>query len=84
MIVQQESEPQSRAEAPAILDTAFAAERLFTVQQAAVVANCHEESIRRAYLCRQLGFVRFGVRSVRIRRGDLQAWINRGMRTRAA
>ena len=64
------------------VDTAAVAERLLTVEQAAAVANCHEESIRRAYLCRQLAFVRFGVRSVRIRPGDLQAWIGHGMRTR--
>jgi excisionase family DNA binding protein len=71
-------------ESGVIVGTASESERLLTVEQAASVANCHEESIRRAYLCRQLVFVRFGVRSVRIRPGDLQGWINRGMRTRAA
>jgi excisionase family DNA binding protein len=59
-----------------------AAGALLTVKQAASVANCHEESIRRAYWFRQLRVLRFGVRGVRIRPDDLEDWIRQGMKTR--
>jgi excisionase family DNA binding protein len=61
-------------------------EPLLTVQQAAAIAGCCEDSIRRAYTAGHLKVVRFGVRHKRIRQADLEAWINQGMliRPRAA
>jgi len=59
-------------------------EPLLTVKQAAAIVGCHEESIRRAYTAKQLRIVKFGMRSIRIRRSDLDDWLARGGKTRAA
>jgi excisionase family DNA binding protein len=58
--------------------------RLLTVSEAAEVIHCHEETIRRAYLARQLKVQRFGVRSIRIDPDELRSWLARGAPTRAA
>jgi excisionase family DNA binding protein len=60
-----------------------AADHLLTVQQAAEQVGCHEETIRRAYICGALRRVKFAVRGVRIRPMDLCAWIDAGMQTRS-
>ena len=52
--------------------------------QAAEIAGCCEDSIRRAYSAGHLRVVRFGVRHKRIRPADLEAWISRGMLVRPA
>ena len=56
--------------------------RLMTVLEVAEFVGCHEESVRRAYLCGQLRRQRFGVRSWRFLPADVQDWIARGAPTR--
>ena len=56
--------------------------RLMTAFEVAEFVGCHEESVRRAYLCRQLQRQRFGVRSWRFQPADVQDWISRGAPTR--
>jgi excisionase family DNA binding protein len=56
--------------------------RLMTVFEVAELVGCHEESVRRAYLCGQLRRQRFGVRSWRFLPADVQDWIKRGAPTR--
>jgi excisionase family DNA binding protein len=60
------------------------AEPLLTVSAAAECVGCCEETIRRAYLARQLDVLRFGARSVRIRPSALFVWLERGGKTTAA
>lgn len=57
-------------------------QRLLTVAQAASEISCHEESIRRAYRAGLLTVVGFGRRNWRVRRSDLWAWQQAGMKTR--
>lgn len=59
-------------------------EQLMTVAEAAQFVGCCEETIRRAYLSRQLQVLRFGARRVRIRLTALVAWLERGGKTTAA
>jgi hypothetical protein len=56
--------------------------RLLTAFDVAELVGCHEESVRRAYLCGQLKRQRFGVRSWRFRPADVEDWIRRGAPTR--
>jgi len=56
--------------------------RLMTAFEVAEFVGCHEESVRRAYLCGQLKRQRFGVRSWRFQPADVQDWISRGAPTR--
>jgi excisionase family DNA binding protein len=56
--------------------------RLLTTFEVAEIVGCHEESVRRAYLCGQLKRQRFGVRSWRFKPVDVQDWITRGAPTR--
>lgn len=56
--------------------------RLMTAFEVAEFVGCHEESVRRAYLCSQLKRQRFGVRSWRFQPADVQDWIARGAPTR--
>ncbi len=56
--------------------------RLMTVFDVAELVGCHEESVRRAYLCGQLRRQRFGVRSWRFVPADVHDWIARGAPTR--
>ena len=58
-------------------------EQLLTVAEAAECVGCCEETIRRAYLARQLNVLRFGARRVRIRPCALTAWLERGGKTAA-
>jgi predicted DNA-binding transcriptional regulator AlpA len=71
---------------PASNDTAFdrtpLANRLLTASEVAAFVGCHEESVRRAYLCGQLKRHRFGVRSCRFDPIDVRDWIARGAQTR--
>ena len=55
---------------------------LLTVFDVAGLVGCHEESVRRAYLCGQLTRRRFGLRSCRFDPADVQDWIARGAPTR--
>ena len=55
--------------------------RLLTAFEVAEMVGCHEESVRRAYLCGQLRRQRFGVRSWRFRPADVEDWIGRGAPT---
>jgi excisionase family DNA binding protein len=59
-------------------------EPLLTVTEAAQYVGCCEETIRRAYLARQLDVLRYGARRVRIRPSALFAWLERGGKTTAA
>jgi excisionase family DNA binding protein len=59
-------------------------EQLLTVKDAAACVGCCEETIRRAYLARQLDVLRFGTKRVRIRSSALFAWLDRGGKTTAA
>jgi excisionase family DNA binding protein len=59
-------------------------EQFLTVAEAAECVGCCEETIRRAYLARQLDVLRFGGRRVRIRPSALIAWLERGGKTTAA
>jgi excisionase family DNA binding protein len=56
---------------------------MLTVKQAAVLAACHEETVRRAYLAGFLKVVRVG-RSIRVFSSELQKWLQAGGQTRAA
>lgn len=56
--------------------------RLLTAFDVAERVGCHEESVRRAYLCGQLKRQRFSVRSWRFRPADVEDWIGRGAPTR--
>ena len=56
--------------------------KLLTAFEVAELVGCHEESVRRAYLCGQLKLQRFGVRSWRFRPVDVEDWIGRGAPTR--
>jgi hypothetical protein len=56
--------------------------RLMTALEVASFVGCHEESVRRAYLCGQLKRQRFGVRSCRFHPDDVRDWITRGAPTR--
>ena len=56
--------------------------KLLTAFEVAELVGCHEESVRRAYLCGQLKRQRFGVRSWRFRPADVEDWIKRGAPTR--
>ena len=56
--------------------------RLLTASEVAAFVGCHEESVRRAYLCGQLKRQRFGVRSCRFDPADVRDWIARGAPTR--
>jgi len=56
--------------------------KLLTAFEVAELVGCHEESVRRAYLCGQLKRQRFGVRSWRVRPDDVEDWIRRGAPTR--
>jgi excisionase family DNA binding protein len=53
-----------------------------TVFEVAEFVGCHEESVRRAYLCGQLKRHRFGVRNWRFDPADVEDWIARGAPTR--
>jgi predicted DNA-binding transcriptional regulator AlpA len=55
-----------------------------TAFEVAGFVGCHEESVRRAYLCGQLKRRRFGVRSCRFDPADVQDWIARGAPTRVS
>ena len=52
------------------------------MREAADWANCHEETIRRAYLAGYLKARRFGTRNWRIYESDLVSWVDEGMKTR--
>ena len=58
-------------------------EQMLTVRQAAVLAACHEETVRRAYLGGFLKVVRVR-RSIRIFSSELQKWLQAGGKTKAA
>jgi hypothetical protein len=58
--------------------------RLMTAFEVAGFVGCHEESVRRAYLCGQLKRQRFGVRSCRFDPVDVRDWIARGAPTRVS
>jgi excisionase family DNA binding protein len=55
-------------------------DKRLTVAQAAEEATVSVNTIRRAYESEHLKVLRFGVgrRSIRIRRGDLMAWLDAG------
>jgi excisionase family DNA binding protein len=56
--------------------------KLLTAFDVAERVGCHEENVRRAYLCGQLKRQRFGVRSWRFHPSDVEDWIRRGAPTR--
>lgn len=56
--------------------------RFLTVFDVAALLGCHEETVRRAYLCGQLQRRRLGVRSCRFDPADVEDWVGRGAPTR--
>ena len=64
------------------MSVSLPANKLLTAFEVAELVGCHEESVRRAYLCGQLKRQRFGVRSWRFRPADVEDWIRRGAPTR--
>jgi predicted DNA-binding transcriptional regulator AlpA len=66
------------------VDRAPLTTRLLTASEVAAFVGCHEESVRRAYLCGQLKRRHFGVRSCRFDPIDVRDWIARGAQTRIA
>jgi excisionase family DNA binding protein len=58
--------------------------RLMTASEVAEFANCHEETVRRAYLRGLLISQRFGVRGRRFFPADVHEWIRRGHPTRVS
>ena len=70
------------AASDAVLDRGPFRQRLLTASEVAAFVGCHEESVRRAYLCGQLKRHRFGVRSCRFDPADVRDWIARGAQTR--
>lgn len=72
-----EEEPTQEGLAPSQLP-----KRMMTAFEVAEFVGCHEESVRRAYLCGQLRRQRFGVRSWRFLPVHVQDWIARGAPTR--
>lgn len=78
--------PETDDTKPATTDTAVDrrsfTHRLLTTSEVAAFVGCHEESVRRAYLCGQLKRHRFGVRSCRFDPADVRDWIARGAPTR--
>jgi predicted DNA-binding transcriptional regulator AlpA len=82
---QTDEAPHSHAEAarsPSIVTKERLPDRLVTATEVAAFVGCHEESVRRAYLCGQLKRQRFGVRSWRFHPADVMDWIARGAPTR--
>jgi excisionase family DNA binding protein len=77
------SQPRSHLpgalEEPAVPQTP---RRLLTAAEVAHLIGCHEETVRRAYLCDQLRCQRFGVRSWRFHLADVEDWLRRGAPTR--
>jgi excisionase family DNA binding protein len=73
---------QQEADAASAVAAAFNDKRL-TVAQAAEEAAVSVNTIRRAYESEHLKVIRFGIggRGIRIRRGDLVAWLEAGGRT---
>jgi excisionase family DNA binding protein len=55
-----------------------------TVKQAAAMANCHPETIRRAIKAGHLRGRRFGRRQWRIEVSELKRWLANGAKTAAA
>ena len=58
--------------------------RLMTAFEVAEFVGCHEETVRRAYLCGVLASQRFGVRSRRFHPAAVLDWIRRGAPTRVS
>jgi len=58
-------------------------ERFLTVREAATMMPCSEDTIRRAYTCRELKVIRFGAGRVRIAQTEFFLWLERGGRTKA-
>lgn len=52
---------------------------MLTVSKAASVAGVSEKTLRRRIWSRELPHHRVGSRSIRIRRGDLEEWIQDGL-----
>jgi excisionase family DNA binding protein len=50
-------------------------EAWITIAEAAAMLRLHPETIRRAVRAKELKAVRFGYRTVRIARVDLEAWL---------
>ena len=73
----------AEAEAAAAARTAFTEQRL-TIAEAAADAHVSVNTLRRAYVYGHLVVQRFGMgarRSIRVRRGDLMAWLAAGGQT---
>jgi excisionase family DNA binding protein len=58
--------------------------RLMTAFEVAEFVDCHEETVRRAYLRGLLTSQRFGVRGRRFHPVDVMDWIRRGAPTRTS
>jgi predicted DNA-binding transcriptional regulator AlpA len=75
-------QPNEEQSAQPAISQSHLPSRMMTAFEVAEFVGCHEESVRRAYLCGQLRRRRFGVRSWRFLPADVQDWIARGAPTR--
>ena len=83
-VIERRTDDPGRSRANRLRRSATRVEQLLTVTEAAQFVGCCEETIRRAYLARQLNVLRFGARRVRIQPTALVAWLERGGKTTAA
>jgi excisionase family DNA binding protein len=83
-VVQRRSDDPAASHVNRLRRSGTRVEQFLTVAEAAQSVGCCEETIRRAYLARQLDVLRFGARRVRIRPAALIAWLERGGKTTAA
>jgi excisionase family DNA binding protein len=83
-VVQRRRDDRAAADVSRLRRTGTRVEQFLTVTEAAQCVGCCEETIRRAYLARQLTVLRFGAGRVRIRPAALIAWLERGGKTSAA
>ena len=83
-VVQHPSDDPAASHMNRLRRSGIRVEHFLTVAEAAQSVGCCEETIRRAYLARQLQVLRFGARRVRIRPAALVAWLERGGKTTAA
>ena|SRR5215510_4227459 len=80
--VRQPTYDETQASKPPADQQGQSPDRLLNALEVAALVGCHEESVRRAYLCGQLKRQRFGVRSWRFHLSDVLDWIRRGAPTR--
>ena len=54
-------------------------EKLFTVQEAANYLNCHQMTVRKMISQRKIPYIKKRGIGIRLRKGDLDTWLNRDL-----